>query len=319
MAGFHTPIRPPRSGRRTVTTAGPSWNRTSTDQAGYLKPGTGPTLSEGTSPAWSTGPGAGNSPFGLGWHVGAPGIARKTSRGVPTYTDSDVFVLGGDDLVPLLQPDGSGGFAAYDEPATIDGVARRVRRFRPRTETGYTRVEQCRDPATGDVFWRTVSRNNVTMVFGRSAASRIHDPADPAATRRVAEWLLDEVSDDRGNVARYEYKAEDTAGVPPSVYEGHRQASTAPPAGRYLKYVRYANATPDDGSSARLVVAFDYGEHDEAIAETDRGRRGRTRSRRTGRASSYAPGGCAGGSWCSTTSEPTSGRARCRDWFARSS
>ncbi len=230
-----------------------------------------------------------------------------------------MFVLGGDDLVPLLQPDGSGGFAAYDEPATIDGVARRVRRFRPRTETGYTRVEQCRDPATGDVFWRTVSRNNVTMVFGRSAASRIHDPADPAATRRVAEWLLDEVSDDRGNVARYEYKAEDTAGVPPSVYEGHRQASTAPPAGRYLKYVRYANATPDDGSSARLVVAFDYGEHDEAIAETDRGRRGRTRSRRTGRASSYAPGGCAGGSWCSTTSEPTSGRARCRGWFARSS
>ena len=214
-------------------------------------------------------PGGGNSPFGLGWHVGVPSIARKTSRGVPTYTDSDVFVLGGDDLVPLLRPDGSGGFAVYDEPATIDGVARRVRRFRPRTETGYTRVEQCRDPATGDVFWRTVSRDNVSMVFGRSPASRVHDPADPTATRRVAEWLLEEVCDDRGNVARYEYKAEDTTNVAPSVYERQRLAPAAPaPAGRYLKYVRYANATPGDGTSARVVVVFDYGEHDEAIAQT---------------------------------------------------
>src|SRR5262245_27568032 len=36
--------------------------------------------------------GVGNGPFGLGWNLSIPGIARKTAKGVPRYDDTrDVF------------------------------------------------------------------------------------------------------------------------------------------------------------------------------------------------------------------------------------
>src|SRR6516165_6055593 len=40
--------------------------------------------------------GSGNGPFGFGWHLSIPSIARKTDKGLPLYDDageSDVFVL----------------------------------------------------------------------------------------------------------------------------------------------------------------------------------------------------------------------------------
>src|SRR5262249_29651745 len=40
--------------------------------------------------------GAGNGPFGIGWHLSVPAITRKTDKGLPRYVDaeeSDVFVL----------------------------------------------------------------------------------------------------------------------------------------------------------------------------------------------------------------------------------
>ena len=46
------------------------------------------------------------------------------------------------------------------------------------------------------MFWRTVSRDNVTTWYGRTAESRIADPADAG---RVFQWLVCEIHDDRGN------------------------------------------------------------------------------------------------------------------------
>src|SRR5262245_30880632 len=39
--------------------------------------------------------GHGNGYFGLGWSLAIPGVARRTSKGVPTYTNDDVFILSG--------------------------------------------------------------------------------------------------------------------------------------------------------------------------------------------------------------------------------
>lgn len=40
--------------------------------------------------------GSGNGPFGLGWNMSLPGVARKTNLGIPRYDDTkDVFVLSG--------------------------------------------------------------------------------------------------------------------------------------------------------------------------------------------------------------------------------
>ena len=44
--------------------------------------------------------GNGNGPFGLGWQLSIPRITRKTEKGLPKYTEEDVFVMSGaEDLV----------------------------------------------------------------------------------------------------------------------------------------------------------------------------------------------------------------------------
>ncbi|MEV7099476.1 SpvB/TcaC N-terminal domain-containing protein [Amycolatopsis sp. NPDC051045] len=225
------------------------------------------------------------SVFGWGWDVAVLSVSRSLTTQLPTYTDADTFGLSGfGDLVPLLVQDGA-GWKPYVETVPIDGVPHRVERFRPRTDDTRTRIERCTDTAGGTVFWRTVDAGNVTRIFGRSAAARISDPADPAGQLRVYQWLLEEVRDDLGNVAVHEYKREDTANVVDQPGERHRLTPTAPPqANRYLKRIRYGNAVPGDAASTRLTVVFDYGEHDLGAGEA------RTWAARPDAYSDYHPG-----------------------------
>ncbi|HEX2189995.1 MAG TPA: SpvB/TcaC N-terminal domain-containing protein [Longimicrobiaceae bacterium] len=203
--------------------------------------------------------GAGNGPFGLGWSLGVAAVTRKTDRGLPRYRDEadpDTFVLAGaEDLVPArVERDGEW---VPDVVETADAV---VRRYRPRTEGAFARIERWTDRATGSVHWRTVDRDNVTSIFGRSAGARIADPGDGG---RVFSWLLEERADDRGNVVVFEYKAEDAAGVDPAApHERHRLASPAF-ANRYLKRVLYGNRLPFEKGDWCFEVVLDYGEHDE--------------------------------------------------------
>ena len=230
--------------------------------------GFGPTLSVGYDS------GTGNGPFGVGWRVSVPSMSRKTSKGLPRYedaADSDVFVLSeAEDLVPLLlnQAGAWAGDTFADPTQTFQ-----VRRYRPRVEGGFARIERWTHLATGDVHWRTTSRDNVTSLYGRSPNSRVSDPADPS---RVFSWLLDATVDDRGNAVVYGYKAEDDANVPASVAEAGRQVT----ANRYLKRIRYGNTAPvnwpadpqlldaaaGDPAAWHFEVVFDYGEHDPAAA-----------------------------------------------------
>ena len=211
--------------------------------------------------------GAGNGPFGVGWHLSAPAITRKTDKGLPRYLDaeeSDVFVLSGaEDLVPT------------GEVPPRDGY--RIQRYRPRVEGLFARIERWTRESTGDMHWRVATRDNVVHVYGRGAGARI---ADPAAPDRVFSWLLEETRDDRGNVARYAYKAEDGAGVDPARASEVNRFAREPGGGllftataqRYLKRIQYGNrspvgadeAAPGDAAAWLLEVVFDYGEHDEA-------------------------------------------------------
>ena len=212
--------------------------------------------------------GAGNGPFGLGWDIATPAITRKTDKGLPRYDDSaepDVFLLSGvEDLVPV---------AANDSNRTVGGVQYRVRRYRPRVEGLFARIERwtnAGDPA--DVFWRSISRENVTTWYGRTPESRIADPADPV---RIFSWLICSTYDDRGNVLDYRFKAENAENVVPGkAYERNRERT----ANRYLKRIRYGNHAPfqpvlDAGTPWPQLpgdgqwyfeLVFDYGEHDAA-------------------------------------------------------
>ena len=109
--------------------------------------------------------GAGNGPFGFGWSLTLPSITRKTDKGLPQYFDaeeSDVFILSGaEDLVPEYRQDADGTWVTAHpgyqrDPRAfwvrnksgrqvihedeIDGY--RVRRYRPRIEGLFARIER---------------------------------------------------------------------------------------------------------------------------------------------------------------------------------
>lgn len=146
--------------------------------------------------------GNGNGPFGSGWQLSLPGVARKTSRGIPRYVDTDapgapgradVFVLSGtEDLVPV----------AGAHPGRV--------RYRPRTEGQFARIEHVRD-ATGD-YWEVRGTDGLLTRYGTArpdgADADWRDPAavaDPDDPGRLFGWRVTESRDVLGNLIRYEY------------------------------------------------------------------------------------------------------------------
>ena len=238
---------------------------------------------------------AGNGPFGFGWSLSLPSITRKTDKGLPQYldaADSDDYILSGaEDLVPVVPQD-------PNARRTVDGQTYRIRRYRPRIEGLFARIERWTNAADAkDVFWRSISTNNITTWYGRTSESRIADPDQPG---RIFSWLICQSHDDKGNVIVYGYKAEDSARIfedssGRAVSKAHERnrSETARRAQRYLRCVRYGNRSPyfpalkantawpepaasrltDDGSNVWMFEAvFDYGEHDaEAPTPRDAG------------------------------------------------
>ena len=176
--------------------------------------------------------GAGNGPFGFGWNLAIPAITRKTDKGLPQYRDteeSDVFILSGaEDPVPVLLKTGS----RFEDDTTVPGYT--IHRYRPRIEGLFARIERW-TKQTGEIHWRSISRDNVTTLYGKTAESRIADPGDPL---RVFSWLICESYDDKGNVLVYRYASENDENIDRSqANERNRERS----ANRYLKRIQYGN------------------------------------------------------------------------------
>lgn len=182
--------------------------------------------------------GSGNGPFGIGWNLSLPAITRKTDKGLPRYRDSeesDVFILSGsEDLVPVLDQAGREDWR-YDE-FERDGY--RVKRYRPRMEGLFSRIERWTRMHDGDAHWRSISKDNIVTVYGRTANSRI---ADPLESGHVFSWLICESYDDKGNAIHYEYVAENSLGVD---LEKPNERNRLRSANRYLKRIRYGNRKP---------------------------------------------------------------------------
>ncbi|MEQ9238013.1 SpvB/TcaC N-terminal domain-containing protein [Coleofasciculus sp. E2-BRE-01] len=213
--------------------------------------------------------GASNGVFGFGWNLSIPSITRKTDKGLPRYQDaeeSDVFILSGaEDLVPVLN--GVGAIADI----VRDGYS--IRPYRPRVEGLFAQIERWTSLESGETHWRSVSKDNITTLYGTTPDSRIADPADP---RRIFSWLIGESYDDKGNAIRYGYKPEDSQGIDTS--QAHERNRTAESRGvnRYLKCIQYGNLTPrqpDEDLSLRrdwlFEVVFDYGDHDPVTPTPD--------------------------------------------------
>jgi len=212
--------------------------------------------------------GSGNSPFGLGWDVGIPTIARKTEKQLPQYKDeqeSDTFILSGvEDLVPLLEKQGD-KWIKYSKQRTDKGNTYIVTRYRPRIEGSFARIEKWKNNSNGDTHWRTITNDNIHSYYGLTPESRI---SDPQYGTRVFEWLLCRTHDDKGNIAIYHYKKEDFADIPENLSEKNRINNCTQ---IYIKKILYGNKQPYYLGDAIPVendfmfkVVFDYGEHDIA-------------------------------------------------------
>src|SRR5450755_1591035 len=219
--------------------------------------------------------GAGNGPFGFGWNLSLPSITRKTDKGLPRYRDpdeSDTFILSGaEDLVPALVAEQGAWVREAPRSRKVYGQEYSVHRYRPRVEGLFARIERWRNVADAtDTFWRSISKDNITTWYGKTAESRIADPDDAA---RVFSWLICETHDDKGNVVVYQYKPENSAGVDRSAVHERNRTDISRSSQRYIKSVLYGNRTPyfPDLAAPQAVaqpsdwcfqLVFDYGEHD---------------------------------------------------------
>jgi hypothetical protein len=207
--------------------------------------------------------GSGNGPFGFGWSLSLPAITRKTDKGLPQYRDaeeSDVYLLSGaEDLVPVLRPDGT----RFEDDTAAPGYL--IHRYRPRVEGLFARIERWTQVATGEIHWRSITRDNVTTLYGKDNSSRVVDPADPSPAHptRVFAWLICETYDDKGNAIVYEYADENDDNVDRGQANERNRVRTA---NRYPKRIKYGNRVsrliqPDLGQASWMFeVVFDYDE-----------------------------------------------------------
>lgn len=234
----------------------------------------------GFSPATSLSydSGNGNGIFGLGWSIGVISIKRKTEKKLPTYFDeenADVFILSGaEDLVPEFKKDNNGNFIKDENGNFLinefdsSDTKFTIRRYKPRIEGAFSRIERWKEKATGIFHWRIISGSNVTTILGKSPEARITNPKDALQT---FEWFAELTYDDKGNCAVYKYKAEDAAGMDVSKFHNkNRKNGNAAFTNTYLKRILHGNISPYLDPSAEPPVqfmfetVFDYGEHDTA-------------------------------------------------------
>jgi RHS repeat-associated protein len=214
--------------------------------------------------------GSGNGPFGFGWRLSAASIARKTDKGLPRYDDareSDVFILSdAEDLVPALGLQGGLWLPVPVPDGTWNGHAFSIKRYRPRVEGLFARIERWQRRSDGDLHWRVVTKDNSTSIYGLDPSCRIADPSDSS---RIFKWLLEATYDDKGNLIVYEYKAEDATGADgTAANERNRRNGSAPYCNVYIKRILYGATTPYNPATAQgwptawlFEVVFDYGEH----------------------------------------------------------
>lgn len=233
--------------------------------------------------------GAGNGPFGLGWQLETPSITRKTDKGLPRYTDmgpdseADVFLLSdSEDLVPMFERDSSGLIVQRpDGTPVIQEITKgeyRVRRYSPRIDTGHLRIERWQkasDPS--DIYWRVISAQNITTIYGKNESSRIIDPeGGDGQTRNIFTWLVTETFDDQGNAMVFRYKQENSENVDTLQPHETNRSPVSRSSNKYLKTIFYGNRHPNrdlvtwastsaseiSGTDWLFSVVFDYGEHD---------------------------------------------------------
>jgi RHS repeat-associated protein len=228
------------------------------------------------APALSLGynSGSGNGLFGLGWSLTQAVIQRRTDKRLPEYEDSresDIFLLSGaEDMVPSLVQD-AGGNWTNDEFVAPTGET--VKRYRPRIEGAFARIERITPPGAASFFWKITTRDNLVTIYGKSSGARVVDPSNE---NRVYKWMPEISYDGKGNCLEFSYVPEDLQNVPDTLHESNRLSGAALTTNTYLKRLSYGNKNsyyadpaqpydpqPPANPAYFFELVFDFGDHDK--------------------------------------------------------
>jgi hypothetical protein len=216
-----------------------------------------PSGRNGLQPQLSIGysSGNGNSPFGLGWNLGIPGVSRKTSRGIPVYDDDqDVFILSGtEDLVQVKQTTANGHQKTY---------------YRPRTEGLYSRIVHHKK-TSGENYWEVCSKDGLKSFYGNPDETGNYSCvlANPLLRNSIFAWRLFKTVDSFGNHIMYHYDRDIvTNGI--HIYDQ-----------LYLSHITYVDYPDGENTSYLVRVQFNYEERPDAFSEYKQGFEVRTAKR----------------------------------------
>jgi len=230
--------------------------------------------------------GSGNGPFGLGWNMSLPGIARKTNLGIPRYDDEkDVFVLSGaEDLIPVASGAGPSGAEGH-----------RWMRYQPRTEGLFARITH-HTYGDGRNFWEVRTKDGMVTWYGNPEATGADNTTlfDPENPRHIAQWSIYCTADPFGNEVIYEYDRElflRTSPIAPQqspltppqspLTPPQSHLGSSPFSQLYLSRIKYADYSHEDVKRHLCSVSLDYAERPDPHSEFRQGFEIRTTRRCT--------------------------------------
>ncbi len=165
---------------------------------------------------------AGNGILGIGFGLQQQSISIRTSRALPKYDESDVFVW--NDNVELVLKTGE----------KYEGE---VAQYLERHQQAFVLIEKIIGPES--VYWKITHNDNSVQFFGETENARIFNTDSPA---KIFRWLVSREIDAAGNEVIYDYENWGTR------------------TNKYLTRVRYGNYILDGNTYFAYSILFDYGQ-----------------------------------------------------------
>ncbi len=133
------------------------------------------------------------------------------------------------------------GGSSATSPTGVGDDRFTVRRYRPRFDGLFARIERWTNDEPGDVHWRSITKDNVTTLFGTGVRQSRLRPSSPQ--RRVFSWLMAQTT----TVAA----TSSSTSTRRRTRDYHRRSlrsatarSRTRGAERYLKRIKYGGVTP---------------------------------------------------------------------------
>ncbi len=177
-----------------------------------------------------------NGPFGHGWGISVPGVARKISSRIPIFDDnSDTFVLSG-----------------HEDLVAVPGAPTGAQRYRPRAEGLFARIDHYRDLQNN--YWDVRTKDGLRNTYGTprpaNAGPDWIDPAvlaDPRDLTHVFAWKLTQTIDPFGNRIEYAYERASIAVDGPHKWDQI-----------YLSEIRYCDYGDPNNPEFLVSITFTY-------------------------------------------------------------